>query len=433
MVLIQGLLAAVFRSAGKLLNTAFGWATTMLFGKVSEDRQMYLSVISFGSVAWLVALLGVAVPSVGTFLLGLVKLPSWVDQNWVRLAMLAAAIVLPALVGVAALRMMDPEERPHGAAGTAKAVLKGYPYTLGMATTLVMMTALAPALKVRDLARRWTSTHVPVMVEPEDYLSVVGDVQEALRRGGLGTQRTPASWTLRVPTKVLTTLAGIAVSNFVADQLTTLQSDKVQVILHPSDMVISGRELDAARAHAIISEQLTFTAAYMTWDKEANQLEDRLRATWTLLREQRDGTIATDAMGWLRGIERDLHQQDLPYEEWEVLFREKMQVERALLQMMAGITDRPRDLTEGAPDTATATQPATQTAGAGQAAHFLSSTPAGASTPASTPATQQPRPGYALALGNVAAAVGAVVGVAIALAGRPWRKGKDGGRHMARA
>src|SRR5919202_3759327 len=156
MVLIQGLFATVFRSLGKLLNTAFGWATTLLFGKVSEDRQLYLSAISFGSIAWLVVLVGVIVPSAGTFLLGLVKLPSWVDQHWVRLAMLVAAVVLPALIGVAALLMIDPEQRPYGVAGKAKAVLKGYPYTLGMAITLVMMTALAPVLKLRDVARRWT-------------------------------------------------------------------------------------------------------------------------------------------------------------------------------------------------------------------------------------------------------------------------------------
>src|SRR5919202_5441305 len=147
MVLIQGLFAAVFRSLGKLLNTAFGWATVMLFGKVPEDRQIYLSAISFGSVAWIALLAGVLIPSAGTFLLGLVTLPKWVDPNWVRLAMLAGALVLPALVGVASLLMLDPQDRPKGAGGKVKSVLKGYPYTLGMALTLIMMTAFAPILQ----------------------------------------------------------------------------------------------------------------------------------------------------------------------------------------------------------------------------------------------------------------------------------------------
>ena len=70
MVLVQALLAAIFRSAGRLLNTVFGWATVLLFGRVPQDRQIYLSLISFGSVAWLIALVGIAFPKIGTFLLG---------------------------------------------------------------------------------------------------------------------------------------------------------------------------------------------------------------------------------------------------------------------------------------------------------------------------------------------------------------------------
>ena len=38
MAIIQGLIAAVFRSLGKILNTAFGWATIMLFGGARCDR-----------------------------------------------------------------------------------------------------------------------------------------------------------------------------------------------------------------------------------------------------------------------------------------------------------------------------------------------------------------------------------------------------------
>ncbi|PYO49821.1 MAG: hypothetical protein DMD84_17300, partial [Candidatus Rokuibacteriota bacterium] len=75
MVILQALLTLLTRSAGKLLNTAFGWATVMLFGRVSKDRQIYLSVIAFGSVLWIVALISLAAPGFGTFLLTFVTLP----------------------------------------------------------------------------------------------------------------------------------------------------------------------------------------------------------------------------------------------------------------------------------------------------------------------------------------------------------------------
>ena len=127
-----------------------------MFGRLPEDRQIYVSAIAFGSVIWLLVLVGVAFPAVGTFLLSFVPLPDWVDKTWVRLAMLAAVIVIPAVVGAISVVMLDKPQRPRGAAAVGKAVLRGYPYTVGLAMTLAMMTLFAPIIKVRALAKRWT-------------------------------------------------------------------------------------------------------------------------------------------------------------------------------------------------------------------------------------------------------------------------------------
>jgi hypothetical protein len=335
MVIVQALLAAVFRSAGKLLNTAFGWATVMLFGRVSQDRQIYLSLVSFGSVIWLVALLSVAFPAVGTFLLSFVPLPEWVDRTWVRLAMLAAAIVIPAVVGVLATRLADPEKQPRGAGGFVRTVLRGYPYTVGMALTLVLMTVFAPVLKVRDLARRWTTQHVPVIVEPDDYPGVVDAVQDALRRGGIETTRGRPSVLLRIPTRVLAWFAGGNAGTVVGTRLTRLYAPEVEALLHPSDLVISGRAADAAHARAIIAEHLTLTRAYLTWDKEANEIEDALREISVGVQ----GGAGMDALARLRAVDRRMQRLELPYEEWEVLFRQRLQVERGALRRLAGLAD----------------------------------------------------------------------------------------------
>jgi hypothetical protein len=132
-----------------------------------------------------------------------------------------------------------------------------------------MMTAFAPFLKIRALARRWTSEHVPVIIESSDYPGVVEATQRALSEGGVTTRRRRASFMLRAPTTVLTFFAGGAVSGLVAEEMTTLGSDDVEVILHPSDIVVNGREA-AAHARAIIAKRLVFTPAHLTWDKEAN-------------------------------------------------------------------------------------------------------------------------------------------------------------------
>ena len=326
MAIIQALLAAVTRSAGKLLNTVFAWATVLLFGRVPEERQIYVSAIAFGSVIWLVVLVGVAFPTAGTFLLSFVPLPEWVDKKWVRLAMLAAVIVIPAVVGAISIVMLDKTQRPRGAAAIAKAVLRGYPYTIGLAATLALMTLFAPIIKVRTLAKRWTSEHVPVLIEPDDYPEVVDASKRALEAGGFKTARRRPSWLLRAPTKILTMFARDAVANLVADRMTLLASSGLEVLLHPADLVISARKGTAARARAILAERLVFTPAHLTWTKEANEVEDRLVAIW----KARDASPLRVVQRALATVERDLRELEIPYEEWEVLFREMLLVERAL-------------------------------------------------------------------------------------------------------
>jgi len=351
MAIVQAVLALIFRSAGRLLNTGFGWATVMLFGKVPQDRQIYLSIIAFGSVAWMVAVLGIAFPSFATFLLAFVPLPAWVDRTWVRLAMLGAACVIPLIVGVIATRMLAPEQRPQGATANLVAVANGYPYTVALALTLIVMTALAPIVRIRTFVKRWSTRHVPVIVESAQYLKVVSDIEKALDTGGFEVERRPASWMMRLPTKILTTLAGGAVDDLVADQLTELHSGRLEVLLHPSDLVINGNEQDAARANAIIAEQLAFSPAYLTWTKEANELEDRLRKIWGTLRQQANKPGMLNRLtNRLVAVEHDLRTLELSYEEWEVLFRQKLMVERGLLQVKADLVDRPLDLTEAPPE-----------------------------------------------------------------------------------
>ena len=136
---------------------------------------------------------------------------------------------------------------------------------------------------------------------------------------------------LRLPARILTTFSGRA--NLIADHLTRLVGERVEVLVRPSDLVISGRDLDAARARAVLSEQLTATKAYMTWDKEANEVEDRLRAIWRELEVGRLDGLADR----LDAIERHLRTLTLPYEEWEVLFRQTLMAERALLRTPASV------------------------------------------------------------------------------------------------
>ncbi len=346
MAILQALFAALGRQVGRLLNTVFSWATTTLFGKVPQERQTLLSVIAFGSVIWIVVVVGVIFPKVGVFLLSFVSLPKWVQDSWIRLAMLAAALLLPAVIGFLATKVTDPEDQPKGGKAILNRVLHGYPYTVATSLALLMMVFFVPILKLRTLAKRWTTEHLPIVVEEQDYLDMVAEIEAALDKANMPVTRTQASTLLRLPIKVLTSVAGKGKSNLVADQLTTLRSDKLELILYPSDLAISGKKYDAAHARAIVAEQLSFSRAYLTWTKEANELEDRLRQLWQAAKARTAAAPKTDLIERLRQIERDLRSAEIQHEEWDVLFREKLLVERGILQLAAGMTSRLREPAE---------------------------------------------------------------------------------------
>lgn len=101
-----------------------------------------------------------------------------------------------------------------------------------------------------------------------------------------------------------------------------------------------------ARARAAIAEQLAFTKAHMTWSKEANELEDRIADIWRSISDHPEKARAAETRTRLHEIGRVLHTMELPFDEWGTLFRNQLLVERGVLQVMAGLTDRPRDVAD---------------------------------------------------------------------------------------
>src|SRR4051812_3161151 len=148
----MAVLAAVFgvlgRFVGKLLTAALGWASTLLFGRVPQDKQIILVLITFGSIAWVAMLAGVVFPSVGTFMLAAIPVPSFVDQNWVRVAMLIGAIVTPLLIGAATIFIQPKDSRPHGG-DAVKSLFRGYPLAFVLAFVLVFLAVVGVIRKVR--------------------------------------------------------------------------------------------------------------------------------------------------------------------------------------------------------------------------------------------------------------------------------------------
>ena len=321
----MAILATIFgllgRFAGRILTTTLGWAGTLLFGQVRKDRQVVLAAITFGSVVWVVLLVGVIVPDVGTMLLAFVPVPDFVDPLLVRIAMLAAAIALPLVVGVAILFMLEPADRPSGI-DAVRLVLRGYPLTAALALTLVFLAVMGTARKGRALAKRWSDTHIPAVVRPGSYDQVVTDLERALDDADLTVTPRDAPAVLAVPGRLLASIAGRHFQALVPERLKQLTGPGIEVLIHQSDIAISGGTAEVARARAAMASRLTSTAAYRTTSAEAQEIERRLEEI------AHDPTHAMAELAW---IDEALATLEIDADEWEVLYRIRLQVERDLL------------------------------------------------------------------------------------------------------
>jgi hypothetical protein len=327
---LAALIAFGSRFASKVLSTALGWASTLLFGRVPANRQILLLGITFGSVIWMVMVAGFIVPDVGAFLLLLIPPQDIVPEGVIRLLMLVGVIVVPAVVGGLTLALTSKGERTGR--GAIEAVARGYPLTVLLALLLVFLALLAIWRKASSLVRRWTDAHVPMIVNPGAYDQVADDLDRALSDAGFDLEPRPASATMSLPAKWLASVAGRTSGGLVPDRMLRLRGADIDILIYPMDVLISGKPQAVTRARAAIASRLTTSAAHLTVSAEAQAVEDKL----TVL--GRGPTGAGDvvphfddaAAAAFAAIDEALAKIPIPYEEWEVLYRQRLQVERDL-------------------------------------------------------------------------------------------------------
>ena len=334
MALLAPLFAFIGRQVGRIVQMAFGWATILLFGRVPQRKQLLLAGVALGSILWVVTLLGVLLPDVGAWLIAFVPAPDFIAEDWIRLAMLVLAIVLPLAVGAGGLLLMDEADRPAGIGGKAVQVLRGYPYAAVLSLVILFLLVVAPIFKLRTIIKRWDDAHIPIVIKPDQYDRVASDLEAAVDGAGLELSRARAPRVLEAPSRLLAAVGGESVRRLVPERIVMLRARDLELTIHPSDVAIAGSKEAVARARAAVANRLTKTEAYLTASKESQEIEDAVLAL-------RDAPDREEALATLEAIDARLATLTVPYEEWEVLYRQRLQVERDLLR--AGTIEPPKE------------------------------------------------------------------------------------------
>lgn len=340
MALLQALFALISKSAGKILNALFGWAVRALFGQTTAREQTFLSVMVAAAVAWPVLLVGIAAPKLAALLLAFVPIPHAVPAWTVRIVWMTLALLIPFGVGIAVAAKAptkdsakdSTKDSPSGRSESRLlAVLRGFPITVGLAAAFVVMFVSVPVMRLAAILRRRKSADIPLVTNESAYHQVADTVCDVLNRHGFSLHPAAPGWWVAAPIRILTWLGGDAFRSYVPTQLEHFVSPDLELSLYPSGLLLRGKAHSVTWAHGIIAESVVHTEGLQTVDPKAQALEKRIRRVWKTYDTAPPQIVgAENLVQALEQISGDLGRLQVDFDDWQVLYRQILQVGRAI-------------------------------------------------------------------------------------------------------
>jgi hypothetical protein len=325
--ILQGLFAWLRKSASKIVQAIFGWAVRALFGTPEESEKTLLSIVVGAAAVWPLLLIGIPFPRIATFVIAFVPIPKWVPSGWIRGFWIFAAVLVPVGVGIALARRGDTRQRRS----SWRTALDGFPVTAALSMAFLTAFVTSPIRRVIAAARRLEDVTIPLIVEREEYEAAAEIVRDTLEAGGLPTRRAKAPVLLTAPSRVLRTLGGKRLGDRIPRDLRFYRGDDLEFVVNPNGVTVQAETEKAARAHALICEKATLGPGLQTVESDAQKLERRVKDVWAVFaRDRRAHEGSAVLLGRLDEIGRELEETYLPFDDWQVLYREILQVARAI-------------------------------------------------------------------------------------------------------
>jgi hypothetical protein len=342
MAIIQAIFALISRSLGRILSALFGWAVVALFGHTSSREKIWLSALVGAAAAWPILLLGIIWPRVTTVVLSLVPLPSWLPTWGLRVVWILLAASVPFALGIAVATRSRAAAPPlPGAPPVAptsplrepklRRLLRGFPITVAIAAAFWIVFITVPALRVMGLIRRLVDVQVPLVTGDRAYDVVAAEVASTLDRHGFEIQAAEPGWWVTAPSRILINLGGPSFREYVPKRLAYYHGPGLEVFLYPNGLLLRGSERQTAWAHGVLVEALSDAPAYQTFDPAAQDIERQIRSVWEVFRQNpaaHKGSARLEAR--LEEIARDIRRLPVPYDEWQIVYRQALQLGRAL-------------------------------------------------------------------------------------------------------
>jgi hypothetical protein len=317
-------LLLAWQAVSKSASFALGWATALYFGQVPGRQGRILAVISLLALAWLIVIVGFGVPvTVGAVLDAAGIIGRNFDVRPIHYVGLVAAVVAtpPAI----AASVVYGGFLDHRAVPTwLRLVPVSYPATFMLGLSVLQMVLFTPVLLVQRWRQGRTLVQVPLVMRPDTDDDDLRELAEtAMRATGIRELHVeeatgPKSWPMRTVGFAARHLLGAVVRG---TPIRIVDGD-LEVLAYATNVAIIGPKEAAHQVRAAVEREAAFSHAYLTWNDDAQELEDELVSA---------GNRANGDLGRLRQrldrIQERVDRASLNAEEWNVLYRLRLQVE----------------------------------------------------------------------------------------------------------
>ena len=302
-----------------------GWAIALFFGQIPGNKGRVVSVVALFGAAWLILTVGAALPiAIGLAGMALGIVPGGpVELEPVALTALVVAVLLipPAIVAFVEFSGFDREKSFRR---WLRRVPKSYLLAGSIGISVIQMILITPIVAIRRWREGRTSVQVPIVIAGKRGIDdLATDLEELLHGLGLEARREeltgPVSW----PFRTLRYAVREMLESVVEGPPLRLTADSVELLIHATDVAVTAPKDDAYRIRAAIERELAFSKVFLTWSEDSQRFEAELMR----LCAKRDGDL--DAfVRKLDSLQERVDRAALKSDEWNVLYRLRLQVER---------------------------------------------------------------------------------------------------------
>ncbi|MCD7034938.1 hypothetical protein LRR81_11835 [Metabacillus sp. GX 13764] len=303
----------------KLLSKLFSFATFSFLGRVPSKDDSKISFIGVLSFYWLLLCFSLAYPQA----LSHIILFAPKDPAAVRVITLFLLVLVPLMTGWTTTKVSnyDSEKRPLW-----KQLLYGYPYTVILGFLVVGLIITVPLVKARAFLLLYYLDTIKIMIHKGNYDEAIKEIRSILKNHSIESHGVNPNKILWLQFIALIWVEGEIFHHRMSKEMKVIKGKHdgkdFQILLHATDIAITGKREIATKLRAILAENLSEKNMYFSWDEKGHKIEDTIQDYKKKLEngESIEGKSIAELVENLRDI-------GLSQEEWSAIRKQIYKLE----------------------------------------------------------------------------------------------------------